>query len=150
MPQFINPFAGMVPARKMDREELIRALRQDHAAEEEAIHLYTAHADATDNPVAKKILLDIADEEKVHAGEFLRLIEMLTGDEGKFILEAAYEVDQKTEGLRTPQTISPNFNVLDPLGLMNTIVQDVERIAEPAKKLVLGSKMKSIQMVKEE
>lgn len=128
MPQFINPFPGLVPARKMNNDELIRALRQDLAAEQEATHLYTAHAEATDNPVAKKMLLDIADEERVHAGEFLRLLEMFSGNEGRFILQGANEADEKTEGLRTPLTVSPDFNPLDPLGLFEPVRKDLNRI----------------------
>jgi len=44
MPEFVNPFSGMAPDRKMTNAELIRALRLNIAAEEEAIHLYEAHA----------------------------------------------------------------------------------------------------------
>lgn len=117
MAQFINPFPGMIPDEKMNNDELIRALRQDLAAEEEATHLYTAHAEATNNSVARKILLDIGDEEKVHAGEFLRLIEMFSGNEGEFVLQGAKEVDEKTEGLRSPLTVSPDFNPQNPLGI---------------------------------
>lgn len=128
MPQFINPFSGLVPARKMNNEELIRAIRQDLAAEHEATHLYTAHAEATDNPVAKKMFLDIANEERVHAGEFLRLIEMFTGNEGKFVLQGAGEVDEKTEGIRSPMNTSPDFNPLDPLGIMQPVLNDMKRV----------------------
>ena len=38
MPEFLNPFTGVVPERKMTKEELVRALRQDLAAEHEAVH----------------------------------------------------------------------------------------------------------------
>ncbi|MEN3202562.1 MAG: ferritin family protein [Atribacterota bacterium] len=93
MPEFVNPFSGMVPSRKMTKEELIRAIRLNLAAEEEAVHLYMAHAEATDHPLAKKVLIDIANEERVHAGEFLRLLEILTGDEAEFMREGAKEVD---------------------------------------------------------
>jgi rubrerythrin len=86
MPEFINPFSGKVPDRKLTTEELIRAIRLDLAAEEEAVHLYMAHAEATDHPLAKKVLIDIANEERVHAGEFSRLLEILTGDEDKWPL----------------------------------------------------------------
>lgn len=94
MPEFVNPFSGMVPSRKMSKEELIRALRLNLAAEEEAVHLYLAHAEATDHPLAKKVLVDIANEEKVHVGEFLRLIEILAEDEKTFLQQGAQEVDE--------------------------------------------------------
>ena len=94
MPEFPNPFIGKVPDRKLTLEELIRAIRQDLAAEHEAVHLYMAHADATDHPLARKVLIDIANEERVHAGEFSRLLQILTGDEDKWLAEGAEEVDE--------------------------------------------------------
>ena len=94
MPEFLNPFSGKVPDRKLTLEELIRAIRLDLAAEHEAVHLYMAHAEATDHPLAKKVLIDIANEERVHAGEFARLLQILTGDEDKWLAEGAEEVDE--------------------------------------------------------
>lgn len=73
MPEFVNPFSGAVP-RKMTHSELIRAIMLNIAAELEAVHLYTAHMDATDNEEAKKVLYDVALEELVHAGEFTSLL----------------------------------------------------------------------------
>jgi rubrerythrin len=93
MPGFLNPFTGMVPERKLTKEELVRALRQNLSAEEEATHLYMAHADATDHPLAKAMLIDIANEERVHVGEFARLIAILSGDEDAFLAKGAKEVD---------------------------------------------------------
>jgi rubrerythrin len=94
MPEFPNPFIGMVPGRKLTLEELIRAIRLNLAAEHEAVHLYMAHADATDHPLAKKVLIDIANEERVHAGEFSRLLQILTGDEDTLLAEGMEEVDE--------------------------------------------------------
>jgi len=93
MPEFVKPFSGMVPDRKMTDAELVRALRLNLSAEEEATHLYMAHADATDNPVAKAVLIDIANEERVHVGEFARLIQILTGDEDEFLSKGTAEVN---------------------------------------------------------
>jgi uncharacterized protein len=81
MPDFFNPFSGMVPDRKLTKEELVRAIRLDIAGELEAIHGYMAHADATDNELAKAVLIDIANEERVHAGELQRLLAILTGED---------------------------------------------------------------------
>jgi rubrerythrin len=100
MPAFANPFSGNVPARKMTVAELIRAVRLDLAAEQEAVHQYMAQADACDHPLAAKVLADIADEERTHAGEFLRLLQILTGDEDKFLAEGAGEVDTQAAGLK--------------------------------------------------
>jgi uncharacterized protein len=93
MPEFSHPFVGMAPDRKLTIGELVRTLRIDVAAEEDATHLYMAQADATDNALARKVLMDIADEERVHVGEFQRLIQLLTGDEDKWLKDGATEVD---------------------------------------------------------
>jgi rubrerythrin len=94
MPEFVNPFSGKVPERKLTNGELIRAIRLNIAAEEEAIHLYMAHADATDHPLAKKVLIDVANEEREHVGEFSRLLQILTGDEDKWLANGEKEVKE--------------------------------------------------------
>ena len=93
MPEFVNPFSGKVPERPLTREELIRAIRLDISAEHEAVHLYMAHAEAIDDPLAKAVLIDIANEERVHIGEFVRLLQVLSGDEDRWAGEGAAEVD---------------------------------------------------------
>ena len=97
MPDFVNPFSGVVPDRKLSDSELIRAIRLNIAAEHEAVHLYMAHADATDDPLAKAVLKEVADEERVHAGEFQRLLDILTGDEAKLRDEGYEEVNELIE-----------------------------------------------------
>lgn len=93
MPGFANPFAANVPQKKMTNEELIRAIRMDLCAEEEATSLYMAHAEATDNPLARKVFIDIANEERVHVGEFNELINILTqGEENAWIENGVEEV----------------------------------------------------------
>jgi rubrerythrin len=93
MPEFTNPFIGNLPDRKLTTGELIRAIRLDVAAEEEATNVYNAQAEAADNILAKTVLQDIANEERVHVGEFQRLIQLLTGDEDKWLADGAGEVD---------------------------------------------------------
>ena len=73
MAQFVNPFVGMI-SRNMTHSELSRAILMDIAAELEAVHIYMAHMDATDDEDARKVLYDIALEELVHAGEFTSLL----------------------------------------------------------------------------
>ena len=99
MPEFLNPFPGRVPERKLGKEELVRALRLDLAAEHEAVHLYQAHADAADDPLAETVLRDIANEERKHIGEFQRLISILTGDEQHFTDAGAQEVEKLRSAL---------------------------------------------------
>ena len=101
MPEFVNPFSGVTPDRKMTFNELIRALRLNLAAEQEAIHLYQAHADATDNELARAVLLDIADEEREHVGEFQRLINILVEDEENLLADGAAEVDELAEEINS-------------------------------------------------
>lgn len=111
MPDFTNPFSGNVPANKLTKEELVRAIRLDVAAEQEAIHLYMAHAEATDNPLVKKVLIDIANEERVHIGEFERLLQILTGDEDDYIAEGKAEVDEMSiELTNSPQAEQENHS----------------------------------------
>jgi uncharacterized protein len=97
MPDFVNPFSGVVPVRKLTDSELARAIRLNLAAEEEAVHLYEAHADATDHPLAKKVLLDIAREERVHVGEFQQLLKILLDDEESLLAKGAQEVNELAE-----------------------------------------------------
>ena len=94
MPEFCNPFDGLASDRKLTDAELIRAIRFMIAAEYEAIQLYMQLAESTNNPLAIEVLKDIADEERVHAGEFLRLLHELAPDEDKFYTEGAEEVEE--------------------------------------------------------
>ncbi len=97
MPEFLNPFTGMAPGRKLTRSELARTLRLAIAAEEEAVHLYEAIADATDHDLARKVLHDIANEERVHVGEFQKLLNLLLPDEEGYLAEGAAEVEEMIE-----------------------------------------------------
>ena len=64
------------------------------AAEYEAVQLYMQLAESTEHELAIKVLKDIADEERVHAGEFLRLLKELAPDEEKFYVKGAKEVEE--------------------------------------------------------
>jgi len=97
MPEFGSPFSGLANDRKLKDEELIRAIRFMVAAEYEAIQLYMQLAESTDNKLAIKVLQEIADEERVHAGEFLRLLHEIAPDEEKFYAEGAEEVKEEIQ-----------------------------------------------------
>ena len=99
MPEFGTPFSGLAEKRKLTHEELVRAIRFMIAAEYEAIQLYMQLAESTDNKLAIEVLKDISDEERVHAGEFLRLLKELSPDEEKFYAEGAEEVEEEIEKL---------------------------------------------------
>lgn len=94
MPDFASPFSGLAEDRKLTHEELVRAIRFMIAAEYEAIQLYMQLAESTDNKLAIGVLQDIANEERVHAGEFLRLLKHLAPDEESFYAEGAEEVEE--------------------------------------------------------
>lgn len=100
MPEFGSPFSGLAHDRKLTHDELIRAIRFMVAAEYEAIQLYMQLAESTDNRLAIEVLKDIADEERVHAGEFLRLLHELAPDEQGFYAEGAEEVEEEIEKLK--------------------------------------------------
>lgn len=100
MPEFANPFAGMNAPRKLTKDELVRAIRFDIAAEYEAVQLYRQLADSTDDKVAKAVLEDIAEEEVVHAGEFLRLLKYLQPDEEKSYQKGYKEVEDMMKKLK--------------------------------------------------
>jgi rubrerythrin len=100
MPEFANPFTVLKNDRKLSHEELVRAVRFMIAAEFEAIQLYQQTAESTDDELAKTVLLDIANEEKEHAGEFLRLLRELEPEEADFYKKGHAEVQEMIDRLK--------------------------------------------------
>lgn len=98
MPEFGHPFQVKNSDRMLTKQELVRAIRMMIAAEYEAIQLYQQLAESTDIKLAQDVLIDIADEEKVHAGEFLRLLRELDPEEEKFYQEGYREVEEEFLG----------------------------------------------------
>jgi len=95
MPEFGSPFSGLALDRKVTKSELVRAIRFMIAAEYEAIQLYMQLAESTDNELAKEVLKDIANEERVHAGEFLKLLYHLEPEEENYYKEGFEEVEEE-------------------------------------------------------
>jgi uncharacterized protein len=91
MPELTKPYV-LVPDRALSKVELTAAIRLALMAENDAVSLYTLQAEATDDPLVKKVLLKIADEERVHFGELLTLLEYLTEDESEFLKKGEKEV----------------------------------------------------------
>ncbi|MFO7606943.1 MAG: ferritin family protein [Desulfurivibrionaceae bacterium] len=100
MPEFSNPFTVLKNDRKLTHEELVRAIRFMIAAEYEAIQLYQQTAESTDNELAREVLIDIANEEKEHAGEFLRLLSQLDPQEDEFYKNGYEEVEEMIAKLK--------------------------------------------------
>lgn len=90
--QFTDPHSQMDAKGPYTKEELIRALRQDIAAEEEATSLYDSHAAMCDDEKIKQVIMEIADEERVHIGELHELICRLAEDEKDLFQEGRDEV----------------------------------------------------------
>ena len=100
MPDFGSRFSGLANDKKLTHEELVRAIRFMISAEYEAVQLYMQLAATTDNALAVEVLKDIADEERVHAGEFLRLLRELAPDEEKLYAEGAREVEAEIKKMK--------------------------------------------------
>jgi len=81
------------PETLTDRE-LTRALRDAIIAEEGAIKQYETVVDAANNDDVKKVLQNIADEEKVHVGELQKLLDRLLSDEKDFLEKGSEEVEK--------------------------------------------------------
>jgi rubrerythrin len=100
MPQFGSPFSGLANSRKLTNEELVRAIRFLVAGEYEATQMYMQLAESTNNKLAVAVLKDIADEEIVHAGEFLKLLYELAPNEKALYAKGAGEVEDIMKSLR--------------------------------------------------
>jgi rubrerythrin len=69
-------------------------LRSAIIAELDAINLYEQMADMTQNKNIRKLLLDVAKEEKTHVGEFQTLLLMEDQEQGKELKEGKREVEK--------------------------------------------------------
>jgi rubrerythrin len=74
----------------MDKEILRTAM----IAELDAISLYEQMADMTRNKKIRKLLLDVAREEKTHVGEFQALLLIEDKEQGKELEEGKEEVEE--------------------------------------------------------
>lgn len=90
----IDPTETMTPDRKMDDRELTRALRKAIALEQDAIQFYEVIADASGNELVSKMMQDVADEERVHIGEFQELLNRMLPGEAKLLQQGADEVNE--------------------------------------------------------
>jgi len=87
-----------IDLKTVKKEELNKEIcRVGIIAEYDAISLYEQLAAMTDNAGMKKILLDIAKEEKTHVGEFQALLLKLDKEQVNELESGAQEVKEKTE-----------------------------------------------------
>jgi rubrerythrin len=81
---------------KVSKENLDKEiLRAGIIAEYDAISLYEQMASLTDGDI-KKVLLDIAKEEKEHVGEFETLLLKIDKEHGEAVKEGGKEVEEMT------------------------------------------------------
>jgi rubrerythrin len=95
MPDFGNPFSGQDIDKKLSKDELVRAIKFMLAAELEATQMYDQVADATTDKTAEKIIRDISDEERVHAGEFFKLLTTVDPKEAELFQKGEQEAEEK-------------------------------------------------------
>lgn len=130
MPQ-TDPFTYNVP-RKMTDGELARALRLDAAAELDAMNLYEAHVDATDNEDAKKLLRFIAKDEKEHYALFHELIRRLDPQQAEEMEGIGAKLDVI---LSSPSGTEASEEEVDAAGEgepdMSNLLEERERLRRP-------------------
>jgi len=84
---------------KVSKENLDREiLRIGMIAELDAVSLYEQLAAMTENENIKKVLLDVAKEEKTHVGEFQALLLQIDKEQVKELEEGKEEVEELTGG----------------------------------------------------
>lgn len=92
MPEFSTPFSVKQSDRKLTKEELIRAIRFNIAAEYEAIQIYEQLSESIDNEDIKKVLDEVAEDEKVHVGCFKKALDILYPKEQDYIKQGEKEI----------------------------------------------------------
>ncbi len=75
----------------------LEILRLAIIAELDAISLYEQLAEATDDENIKKVLLDVAKEEKTHVGEFQTLLLMMDEEQVEELEHGKEEVEELIE-----------------------------------------------------
>lgn len=80
----------------VERDKAI--LRLSMVAELDAVNLYERFAELTSSEDIKEIMLDVANEEKVHVGEFQTLLEGIDDDYEDKIEEGEGEVEDELKG----------------------------------------------------
>jgi len=84
---------------KISKENVNKqALRTAIIAELDAVNLYEQLAEMVSDERIKKVLLDIAKEEKTHVGEFLALLLLLDKEQEEELAKGREEVKEILEG----------------------------------------------------
>lgn len=92
-------FTSVSPVLETDKplndRELARAVRISIAAEHDATHFYELVADLVEDNNIKKLFQDIANEEKVHVGEFEKVLQTLDKDNNSYVEKGKTEATEK-------------------------------------------------------
>ena len=83
-----------VAQRKLGKSGVAQALRLAIIGELDAINLYLQLAEAVDDESVRKVLEDIAEEEKVHVGELLELLKRFDEEQARALEEGREEVEE--------------------------------------------------------
>lgn len=84
---------GLDAEHSGDAELIRRAI----IAEFDAINLYEQIANKTKDPFIERVMLDVSREEKVHVGEFQKLLARVDPDDPDAVEEGEQEVDEMEE-----------------------------------------------------
>jgi len=87
-----------VDLKKVKKDDLDNEImRAGIIAELDAINFYEQLAAMTENAMLKKVLLDIAKEEKTHVGEFQALLLQTDREQEKELEKGKEEIEELTE-----------------------------------------------------
>jgi uncharacterized linocin/CFP29 family protein len=81
-----------IPSKKLSPDEIRDALRLAIIAELDAINLYLQLSRSIEDESVRKVLEDIAREEKTHVGEFLEILKRLDPEQVKELEKGAKEI----------------------------------------------------------
>ena len=96
MPDFADIQNVYTPDKKLNEVEMLRAIKFAITSEFEAIQLYQEIMESTDNEDVKKVLTEITNDEKHHAGGLYKLLEILSPEDEK---EYEYGVQETIENI---------------------------------------------------
>lgn len=92
--EFTDISAIFNAGKQLSNKELARAIRLSIASEHDAVHLYELIAESVSDPHIKRIFQDIANEEKVHDGEFQKLLSIVDPENERYVQEGKEEANE--------------------------------------------------------
>jgi len=108
-----------IKSASYNKEELLRALRTGVMAELDAVNQYSIMAEAATDESVKKIITDIMQEEQVHVGEFMKLIEKINSPEIAQYKEGELEAAEKMADGLPGVAFPPKPAICDPIANPN-------------------------------